>query len=298
MPARIRTHPIRPREILDKDNGYTSVPLHSPLSIKRVFSLPSPSFLYTHYRLHALKDEAEAFHSTRGVVLLDFRTSSREGRKVEQWKNAGIRSCFPANSCCLTKREGVKNDPSVPSPPKRPHLSGRFSSRDLVRGNIRSHRIRERCFSDHFFTFAEIPRQMNSRGEKEEAGRARDKKKPRSKVNSCEAQDAVGIETAFDSILDLYARDFLLFLLATSFIRDIGPTVPGEPAFSFSHFPFSPWIESDRVSKSCNLGLFEIPAIRKFSRRYDINRGKWSRQVFCISAIAPLMIRFSRRDII
>lgn len=253
MPARIRTHPIRPREILDKDNGYTSVPLHSPLSIKRVFSLPSPSFLYTHYRLHALKDEAEAFHSTRGVVLLDFRTSrSREGRKVEQWKNAGIRSCFPANSCCLTRREGVKNDPSVPSPPKRPHLSGRFSSRDLVIGNIRSHRIRERCFSDHFFTFAEIPRQMNSRGEKEEAGRARDKKKPRSKVNSCEAQDAVGIETAFDSILDLYARDFLLLLLATSFIRDIGPTVPGESAFSFSH----PFLSLDRIRPSVEIFQF------------------------------------------
>lgn len=64
MPGSVVTHPIRPREILDKDNGYTSVPLHSPLSIKRVFSLP-PSFLliYTYYRLHALKDEAEAYFS-------------------------------------------------------------------------------------------------------------------------------------------------------------------------------------------------------------------------------------------
>lgn len=93
---------------------------------------------------------------------------------------------------------------------------------------------------------------MNSRGEKEEAGRARDKKKPRSKVNSCEAQDAVGIETAFDSILDLYARDFLLLLLATSFIRDIGPIVPGEPAFSFSH----PFLSLDRIRPSVEILQF------------------------------------------
>lgn len=94
---------------------------------------------------------------------------------------------------------------------------------------------------------------MNSRGEEEEAGRARDKKKPRSKVNSCEAQDAVGIETAFDSILDLYARDFLLLLLlATSFIRDIGPIVPGEPAFSFSH----PFLSLDRIRPSVEILQF------------------------------------------
>lgn len=58
---------------------------------------------------------------------------------------------------------------------------------------------------------------MSSRGgRKRRRKRARDKKKSRSKVNSCEAQDAVGIETAFDSILDLYATPIRLYARETS----------------------------------------------------------------------------------